>query len=197
MRRHTYSTSIGIVVFALGGIVAPGCIDNRGLWLNETDGGVSDAAAARDGTGDAAGSGETVGSGGAKTGSSGGVDAALDVSRLDGGGTVDGAADAGAKDALAPETRAPDLSVALGSSCSQLSSATLCGASVNCRWLAPGCAAASGIPALAAAGCYDQAGVGCTTSASCSDSRTCVQRVINPCAGLACLTCASTLGICL
>jgi hypothetical protein len=191
MRRHTYSTSIGIVVLALGGIVAPGCLDNRGLWLNETDGGVSVAAAGRDGTGDAAGSGETVGSGGAKAGSSGGVDAALDVSRLDGGGTVDRAADAGAKDASASDTRA------LGSSCTQIFSATLCGASVNCRWLAPGCAVASGIPPLAAAGCYDQAGVGCTTSATCSDSRTCIQRVINPCAGLACLTCASTLGICL
>ena len=174
MRRHTYSTSIGIVVLALGGIVAPGCIDNRGLWLNETDGGASDAAAGRDGTGDA-----------------------LDVSRLDGGGTVDGAADAGAKDTLASDTRALGSSVALGSSCTQLFSATLCGASVNCRWLAPGCAAGSGIPPLAAAGCYDQAAVGCTTSATCSDSRTCIQRVINPCAGLACLTCASTLGICL
>jgi hypothetical protein len=81
--------------------------------------------------------------------------------------------------------------------CSQYSDATLCGANAVCRWLEPGCASAGGTPALAAAGCYEQAAVGCTTSNDCSDSRTCIQRVINPCAGLACLACGSTVGICL
>jgi hypothetical protein len=59
-------------------------------------------------------SGGTIGSGGAKGGSIVGADAAVDVSTSDGGGKLDGAADAGAKDATSFETRAvPDSSVAV------------------------------------------------------------------------------------
>jgi len=45
--------------------------------------------------------------------------------------------------------------------------------------------------------CYDQTAVGCTTSSDCSDSRTCVQRVINPCAGLTCQACGMAVSVCL
>jgi hypothetical protein len=70
-------------------------------------------AAGTKGSGGVAGSGGMVGSGGAKGGSDGGADAAVDVSTSDRGGTVDGAADAGAKDGSASETPAlPDSSVA-------------------------------------------------------------------------------------
>lgn len=84
-----------------------------------------------------------------------------------------------------------------GLPCSQLSDATQCGSSTTCRWLEPGCASSGGTPALAAAGCYEQAAVGCTTSSECSGNRTCIQRAIDPCAGMVCQACGSTVGICL
>jgi hypothetical protein len=211
MRRHPYSTSIGIVVIVMAGVVAAGCMDNRGLPPDKADAGLSDAAAGRGGqagsissrggtagtggvvqsggvagtkatggtagiggsvqpvgtagtgggvqpvgtagagggvqpvgtagtkgtagttsspgTGGTAGSvdaggaagtkgtggagsGGTVGSGGARGGNTGVVDAAVDVPISDGSGRGDGASDAGAKDALASETRAaPDSSL--------------------------------------------------------------------------------------
>ena len=64
----------------------------------------------------AKGAGGMAGSGGSKGGSDGGVDAAVDVVKPDGGGTLDGAADAGAKDASASETL-PDSSVASDAAC--------------------------------------------------------------------------------
>jgi len=86
-----------------------------------------------------------------------------------------------------------------GLPCNQYLDPTSCGGSTDCRWLDPGCASSGGTPALAAAGCYDQAAVGCTTSNDCSDGRSCIQRTIDPCAGvtLTCFVCASTVGICL
>ena len=76
------------------------------------------------GTGGMAGSGGTTGSGGTAGGGSGGVDAAVDVSKPDGGGIVDVAADAGAGDAPAPDARvvpdssvAPDVEVVCGPVC--------------------------------------------------------------------------------
>jgi len=59
-------------------------------------------------------SGGTTGSGGAMGGGTGGADAAVDVSTFDGAGKLDGAADAGPRDATTIETSAvPDSSVAV------------------------------------------------------------------------------------
>ena len=77
--------------------------------------------------------------------------------------------------------------------CKQLLDLHLCEGSAKCRWLEPGC----GTPSLAAAGCYDQTAVGCTTSTDCADRRSCIERVINPCANTDCNACASRVNICL
>ena len=90
---------------AAGSVGTGGAVDAGGL-------------AGAKGTGGMTGSGGTTGSGGSKGGSDGGVDAAVDVSTSDGGGRVDGAADAGAKDASASETPAlPDAPVVCGPIC--------------------------------------------------------------------------------
>jgi hypothetical protein len=77
--------------------------------------------------------------------------------------------------------------------CSQLLDRTTCAGNSACTWLEPGC----GTPALAAAGCYESAAVGCTSDGDCRDGRTCLKRVIDPCAYSDCNACGQTISICL
>ena len=81
--------------------------------------------------------------------------------------------------------------------CGSYASATACAADASCRWLQPGCSE----PALAAAGCYAKASLGCTSDASCGMGHQCLKRMVNPCptaslAGAACAACAAVETIC-
>jgi hypothetical protein len=83
--------------------------------------------------------------------------------------------------------------------CGSYNSAGACAADMSCTWLQPGCTE----PALAAAGCFARASVGCTTDASCGAGHQCLKRTVNPCAGMgtgnggtACAACAMTVMIC-
>jgi hypothetical protein len=78
-------------------------------------------------------------------------------------------------------------------SCGQLLDFTSCSNTNNCTWLEPGC----DTPSLAAAGCYDNASIGCTSDNSCPDGHACLKRIIDPCAYLDCLSCAQTISLCL
>jgi hypothetical protein len=64
--------------------------------------------------------------------------------------------------------------------CAALADSMSCSANPQCTWLQPGC----GEPALAAAGCYARASLGCGSDADCGLGHQCLKRVINPC-GLA------------
>jgi hypothetical protein len=76
--------------------------------------------------------------------------------------------------------------------CADLTSESLCTlASTRCRWLARGCTE----PALPANGCYDKTLIDCTST--CPSGATCLQRSINPCYNLDCLSCARMINICL
>jgi len=77
--------------------------------------------------------------------------------------------------------------------CSQLLDLASCAGNSACTWLEPGC----GTPALAAAGCYESATIGCTSDESCTDGRTCLKRVIDPCARSTCNACGQTISLCL
>jgi Antistasin family len=104
---------------AAGSVSTGGSVGTGGVAGSLGTGGAVDAGglAGAKGTGGMTGSGGTTRSGGSKGGRDGGVDAA-DVSTSDGGGRVDGAADAGAKDASASETPAlPDAPVVCGPIC--------------------------------------------------------------------------------
>jgi hypothetical protein len=70
---------------------------------------------------------------------------------------------------------------------------TTCADRDSCRWLEPGC----GTPPLPAAGCYEQASIGCTSDGDCTEGRTCLERVIDPCAQSTCNACGQTISLCL
>ena len=70
---------------------------------------------------------------------------------------------------------------------------TTCASRDQCRWLEPGC----GTPPLPVAGCYEQALIGCTSDGDCTEGRTCLKRVIDPCAQSSCSACGQTISLCL
>jgi hypothetical protein len=66
---------------------------------------------------------------------------------------------------------------------------------MRCTWLQPGC----GTPALSTAGCFAREDVGC--QGTCSNGRTCLKRVIDPCynpgGGASCDACGQIQTVCL
>jgi hypothetical protein len=82
--------------------------------------------------------------------------------------------------------------------CGSYANAATCATDPSCRWLHPGCAE----PALAAAGCFAKAALGCTSDASCGAGHQCLKRMVNPCANTvagtttACAACAVAETIC-
>lgn len=88
------------------------------------------------------------------------------------------------------------------SDCAAAHDANTCDAKAACRWLEPGCTE----PKLPSAGCFDKALIGCGDGL-CPAGKTCLKRVINPCAGAkagivappvdACAVCGVTVAICL
>jgi hypothetical protein len=79
--------------------------------------------------------------------------------------------------------------------CSTLGDWKTCTADMRCTWLQPGC----GTPALSTPGCFAREDVGC--QGSCSNGRTCLKRVVNPCynpgGGASCDACGLTQTVCL
>jgi hypothetical protein len=266
MERQMYSMPVGIVTMAFGCLVSTACVDVKGLELDKTDAGRSDAGGKGGGfttQGGASGSrsagGEIPMAGGGTGGSKGGSGADVNTGKPDAGGSIAPPPDAKpGKETGKPDAQAvPDSSVRRDSGvscgpvcaiycqygnvldtfgcptcvcnsgptcpaikckactfgylkdangcqtctcatdpslpCNQLFDLHLCEGSSKCRWLEPGC----GTPALAAAGCYDQTAVGCTASTDCADNRSCMERVINPCANTDCNACGSRVNICL
>ncbi|EYF00378.1 hypothetical protein [Chondromyces apiculatus] len=64
-----------------------------------------------------------------------------------------------------------------------------------CRWLEPGCAEPGGPqPALEQAGCHPLGE--CMEAYGCFDDTICAERVINPCAGMACDACGQVQMLC-
>ena len=165
-----YSIPIGIVGIALAGLVSAGC-GSRGIRSPRTDAGASDAAASLGGQ-----VGSTLPQGGSG-GKGGGTEAGSTAGTTGTGGSAVPPSSAGGAEAgsgpgadAAGDVSRPDGSGAV-----------------------PDSSVASDVKVL----CYDQTAVGCTTSSDCSDSRTCVQRVINPCAGLTCQACGMAVSVCL
>jgi hypothetical protein len=79
--------------------------------------------------------------------------------------------------------------------CSTLGDWKSCTADARCQWLQPGC----GTPALSTPGCFAREDVGC--QGTCSNGRTCLKRVIDPCynpgGGASCDACGLTQTVCL
>lgn len=79
--------------------------------------------------------------------------------------------------------------------CGALGDWKSCTADMRCTWLQPGC----GTPALSTPGCFAREDVGC--QGTCSNGRTCLKRVINPCynpgGGASCDACGQTQTVCL
>lgn len=79
--------------------------------------------------------------------------------------------------------------------CGALGDWKSCTADMRCTWLQPGC----GTPALSTPGCFAREDVGC--QGMCSNGRTCLKRVINPCynpgAGTSCDACGQIQTVCL
>jgi hypothetical protein len=78
------------------------------------------------------------------------------------------------------------------SACGGYTSMTDCAADASCRWLQPGCLD----PALAAAGCFATASLGCTGDAGCGAGHQCLKRYVQPCPGGKCASCAVIETIC-
>jgi hypothetical protein len=62
--------------------------------------------------------------------------------------------------------------------CEKLGDQATCAKAPACQWLEPGCAE----PKLPSAGCYPKSAIGCTIATDCPGGKTCVKRMINPCA---------------
>lgn len=79
--------------------------------------------------------------------------------------------------------------------CSKLGDWKSCTAEMRCQWLQPGC----GTPALSTPGCFAREDVGC--QGTCSNGRTCLKRVIDPCynpgGGASCDACGLIQTVCL
>jgi hypothetical protein len=78
--------------------------------------------------------------------------------------------------------------------CSAYSDPDSCATDPSCRWLAPGCGDPAGIPALAAAGCFDI--TPCVDDTSCA-SGTCQQVMVVPsCVEQGCDSCGEATTVC-